>query len=510
VRGGNRDWQDNYRRHQVLGSFSHFKDGWLGSHQFKGGGEVFLTNETEIWRRSYAGDVLHITRGGQPAEVYLFGTPSQSESGLWTYSAYANDSWRPHRRITLNLGARLDRYLVFLPEQVHPAGRFNPSLQTFAAVDEVIAWNVLVPRAGVTYDLAGDGRTVTKVSYGRYALAPGNVVGFNANPNSNQWWRRYAWTDANGSGLWEAGEEGRLLGSRGGVAVESLDPALELPRVTEAAAWIERELPAGIGLRTGVVWRDASNYFMRVSVNRPFGAFSVPVSIADPGPDGLVGTADDGSPIPGRDLARTVAVLAPVSEVRNVAGAGSRHWTWEIEAHRRHGGRWSLMAGFAHVWNGDQANAYGGQVVRQNPYPVTPNDQINAGSDGRYDFRTWTAKVHGTFDAPWGVRVAPRLRHQSGQPFGRTFVTRLEYGTVRVLAEPMGTRRMDNVTLLDVRFEKGFRLPEGRRFAAFVDVFNLFNANPEQNVNWSSGNTFLQPLAIVPPRILRLGTRLDW
>ena len=109
-----------------------------------------------------------------------------------------------------------------------------------------------------------------------------------------------------------------------------------------------------------------------------------------------------------------------------------------------------------------------------------------------------------------GLRFAPLLRHQSGQPFGRTFTTRLRYGTVRVLAEPMGTRRMDNVTLLDVRVEKGFRLPGGRRVAAFVDVFNLLNANPEQNINWSSGSAFLQPLAIVPPRIARLGARLDW
>jgi len=510
VRGGNRDWQDNYRRHQVLGSFSHSKDGWLGSHQFKGGGEVFLTNETEIWRQGYPGDVLHVLRGGDPSEVYLFQAPSESESGLWTYSAYVHDSWRPHPRVTLNLGARFDRYRVSLPEQVHPAGRFNPEPRTFAAVDEVIAWNVVAPRLGATYDLAGDGRTIAKVSYGRYTLAPGNVVGFNANPNSNQWWRSYSWTDVNGSGLWEPGEQGRALASRGGVAIESLDPSLELPTVTEAAGWIERELPAGIGLRTGIIWRSGSQYFMRVNANRPFSAFSLPVSIADPGADGRVGTADDGSPIRGLDLPRSIATPTPVNVVTNVAGAESRHWTWELTAQRRYHGRWSLMAGFAHVWNGDQANSYFGQIVRQNPYPVSPNDLINAGPDGRYDFRTWTAKLHGTFDGPWGVRVAPLLRHQSGQPFGRTFATTLQYGNVRVLAEPMGTRRMDNATLLDVRVEKGFRLPGGRRVAGFVDVFNLFNANPEQNINWSSGSAFLQPLAIVPPRIVRLGARLDW
>ena len=142
VAGGNRDWQENFRRNQVLGSLSYFKDGWSGSHHFKVGGEIFRTTATEIWRRAYPGDVLHVLRNGTPIEVYLFQTPSRSESGLWTYSAYANDSWRVNNRLTLNLGLRFDRYRVFLPEQAHPAGRFNPTSQTFPAVDNLIDWNV--------------------------------------------------------------------------------------------------------------------------------------------------------------------------------------------------------------------------------------------------------------------------------------------------------------------------------------------------------------------------------
>ncbi len=62
-------------------------------------------------------------------------------------------------------------------------------------------------------------------------------------------------------------------------------------------------------------------------------------------------------------------------------------------ATRRFSGRWSLVAGFAHTWSRDQASAYSGQPVRQNTYPLTPNDLINAGEDGRYDFRIWSAKV---------------------------------------------------------------------------------------------------------------------
>jgi hypothetical protein len=183
-----------------------------------------------------------------------------------------------------------------------------------------------------------------------------------------------------------------------------------------------------------------------------------------------------------------------------------------VTASRRLSHHWSLLAAFDHVWNQDQTNAYFGQSLRQNPYPLTPNDLLNAGPDGRYEFRTWSAKISGTYEGPWGVRLTPYLRHQAGQPFGRTFTTMLNYGNVRILAEPIGTRRMANVTIADVRIEKEIRLSGHRRIGGFIDVSNLFNANPEQTTSWSSSgsDTFLRPLSIIPPRIARLGMKFDW
>jgi hypothetical protein len=505
VAGGNRDWQQNLRRNQVLGSISYFKDGRAGSHHLKIGGEAFRSTVTEIWRRAYPGDVLHVLRNGTPLEVYVFQAPSRSETGLWTYAGHANDSWRVNNRLTLNLGLRFDRYRVFLPEQAHP-----PTLQTFPAVDNLIDWNVFAPRIGLIHDFAGDGKTVVKLSYAQYWLPPGTGLDFNANPNSSQWWRRYTWSDPDGSGVWEPGEEGDLQGSRGGVAVERADPRLELPFVREVAAWIEREVLASIGVRTGLVWRSERQHSMPQNENLPFDAFTVPLAIADPGPDGQTGTPDDGPAIQGFELTPERVGLRPVNVVRNVPDADSHYWTWEITATRRFTRRWSLVSGFAHTWSRDQAGGYFGQSVRQHTYPLTPNDLINAGSDGRYEFRLWSAKVHGTYEGPWDVAITPLLRHQSGQPFGRTFVTPSNYGSVRVLAEPIGTRRMDNITILDVRVEKAFRLGGHRRLAGFVDVFNLLNANAEQNTIWSSGASFLRPLNIVPPRVARVGVKLEW
>lgn len=514
VEGRSRDWTQALRRSQLQATSSYFRDGRSGSHHFKLGGELLRTTESVAWNEGYSDDALHLLQNGRPLEVYLFETPSESVSGLWVASAWAGDSWRPHARLTLNLGLRFDRYQIFLPEQSHQAGRFTPEALAFDEVDNLIAWNVVAPRFGATVDLSGDGKTVAKLSVGRYWLAPGTVVGSNANPNATEWWRRYSWVDRNQNGRWDEGEEvGLPIESRGGAALESVDPALRLPRVNEVAAWIERDLPAHVALRTGVVWREMRQPYMRQNPNRPFDAFTIPVTLRDPGPDGRVGTADDGAAIQAYNLDPSRLDLPLAFVVGNVPNASSDHVTWELTAARRFSGRWSMMTGFSYTWSGDQASGYSGQRVRSNVYPATPNDLINAEPDGRHRFETWTFKVHGTVEGPWGVRISPLLRHQSGQPYGRTFQTApnaLNYDRIRVPAEPIGTRRMDHVTILDVRVEKGFRLPPAQRVAAFLDVYNLLNANPEQNISWLSGPTFLRPLSIVPPRIARIGVKVEW
>jgi hypothetical protein len=508
VSGGSRDWHFDGRRDQAFGTLSYFRDGRGGSHHVKAGGELVRWLARESWLSGYPGDVLHVLRTGRPTGVFLFDTPTRSESGVWSMSAYVSDSWKMGRRLTVNLGLRFDRYRVFLPAQEH-----GPTATRFAAVRNLIDWNTFGPRVNAVYDLTSDGKTLVKLAFARYHVAPNANVGFSANPNPPQWWSQYGWTDANGSGLWERGEEGPRRQQRGGTAVESLDPALRLPVLNEVAGWLERELPAGVGLRTGFVWRGGYRHFARQNVLQPFDAFTLPVRLDDPGPDGIEGTADDGPGIGAYDLSPQFETFTSANVVRNVARSDTEYLTWEVTATRRFLGRWSLTAGLAHTWNADQAQGYSGQAVRTNSYPLTPNDLINTASGGRHEFTMWTARAHGTYEAPWSIRVTPLLRHQSGQPFGRTFSTdrtQIRYATVTVLAEPVGTRRTDNITLVDLRVEKSFRLGQNRRLAPFVDVLNCFNANPDLSVIWSSGPSFLRPTSIMPPRVARIGATLGW
>ena len=93
------------------------------------------------------------------------------------------------------------------------------------------------------------------------------------------------------------------------------------------------------------------------------------------------------------------------------------------------------------------------------------------------------------------------LRHQGGQNFGRTFSATLNYGSVRIAAEPLDTRRQDDITVVDFRAGEGDPRLDGLQLGPFLDLYNVFNANPVQNMTWSSGSSFLRPTNIVPPRV---------
>jgi hypothetical protein len=80
---------------------------------------------------------------------------------------------------------------------------------------------------------------------------------------------------------------------------------------------------------------------------------------------------------------------------------------------------------------------------------------------------------------------------------------------VRFIAEPLGSRRQDAIVIADLRVEKTHRFGV-RDISLFFDLYNMFNENPAQNVQSSSGTAFLRPLSIVPPRLARLGVKLNF
>ncbi len=534
AQGGGINFQRDRHRAQVLTSLTYFQDGWGGDHSFKVGGEFFRELE-----RAHAGgltrnpggrnmdpdsllfmDVLHILQNGAPAEVQLYEAPSLSDGRLWTYSGYASDAWAVNEHLSLTPGVRFDRYRSYLPAQEHNPGRIHcfsdeclAGGMQFPARD-VTTWNLWAPRLGGTYDLAGDGKTVLKANYGVYWWNPGAVLARSVNANSDVWFERREWADPNGNGNWDLGEEGRLNSFLGGTAGTTLDPNLEDTRTREMAFWVERELIPNVGIRGGYVYRKIDQLYQRGQGLRPFEAYNVPIQIQDPGPDGRTGTGDDGRLLDGFNLDPAVRALGLLNETRNVPGEPEFH-TFEIRGTKRMADNWSLIGGFSYRLSRDHDDRYFGNRVRDGAEGglENPNECINTGdADCRFHFTTWNVKLNGTWNAPGNWIISPNLRHQAGQPYGRIFRPRLNYGRQRILAEPMDTNRQDNITVFDLRTEKAFDvgLNRGGRLIGFFDIYNIGNANPAEQINANSSSSYLRPVRIVSPRIARVGMKFEW
>ena len=174
---------------------------------------------------------------------------------------------------------------------------------------------------------------------------------------------------------------------------------------------------------------------------------------------------------------------------------------------RRLANRWAAQVGGSYTW----ANDFPGTPVNPNGYPNTPN--------GTFDEPTtrWDFKLSGTYEAPYGIRVSPLVRHQAGANFARQFVVgaglataanAIFSGTVNV--EPLNSRRHDNITVLDVRADRGFNLTGTMRVRLFVDLFNITNSNSAETRTITSGTAFLRPTAVLAPRTARIGARFQF
>src|ERR1019366_2061566 len=111
------------------------------------------------------------------------------------------DTWRLTRRLTLNVGLRIDSIHAFNPPQSKPAGDYGPPWSatapfvgvapSFGTVDAG-SWTSPAPRAGLAWGMFGDGKTLLKLSYGLYHYTPGDDYAVTFNQNAAQF-STYVW-----------------------------------------------------------------------------------------------------------------------------------------------------------------------------------------------------------------------------------------------------------------------------------------------------------------------------
>jgi hypothetical protein len=494
--GGSASFERLIDRPQVNGSVSFMKAGWAGGHTFKVGGE-YMNDRVDAPFFGYRNDCncVSVLNNGMPAQVQVFLGANVAKSQVRTAAGYVDDTWRLNRAITLAIGMRFDRYEQVLPEQTGPTG------QAFAAIDPVLIFNNWGPRVGINVDLTGRGRTLLKVHYGNFWIYPPPIFVAGFNPNASGWSQTYRWTsDANGNGRWDRGEEGALTSVSGGSGATRLDPAIANAYVAQASAFVEHELMPDFGVRTGVVLNARRQSQSTIDLTRPLAAYTAPVQIFDPGPDGRLNNADDGSVLTAYQLDPQSVIASPVNFTTNPAHSDSEYYTWELTAAKRLRTAWSLLASVTHTWSREAALGAGNDF--------TPNALINAtGFQDR--FRTWQAKVNGTIQLPVDILLVPVVRHQSGTPYARTLVAMLNFGNAVIKTEPVAANRTANITLVDLRTQKTFRVSRVAITGLF-DLYNVFNSNADQMLTTASGAAWRRPTVITGPRVARIGARVEW
>jgi hypothetical protein len=104
------------------------------------------------------------------------------------------------------------------------------------------------------------------------------------------------------------------------------------------------------------------------------------------------------------------------------------------------------------------------------------------------------------------VSVSGNLHYYSGDPFARTVQFRggETIPSIVLNVEPIGTRRLPNITNLTLRVEKSFRLTGAQKVAVRLNMYNALNKNTATEVRSRSGDEFLRPQAIMPPRLFEL------
>ena len=522
--GAHQESQTDRDRKQTTGAATYFLDTKYGSHTFKFGGELYKETQWSGRAQNVGGLIEHIYTNGVASQL-VFGVPTAtcvcgryaSDNGqllvvnkLGTQDAFINDTWAKGR-VTMNLGLRWDRYKGSMPEQSQPAfanGPVSVAALTFPARD-FYTWNNLGPRIGLTYDLAGDGKTVLKASYGLFWHNPGPNVSADANPNQNNKSVTYTWTDRNGDKHYQAGEESANPTATTLAGTIQLDPNITSPYSHDVALYLERQVHDSIGARVGFVYKSEDDLIAQYNPGRPISAYTVPYTIVDTGVDGIANTADDRTiNLLGVPNTADVNTRFPLTNVTQNTPRFSRYKTMEASMNKRLSNRWAAQVGGSYTWAHDFPGAY----------PNSPNGGPGTGATAfDEDSTRWDFKLSGTYEAPLGIRVSPLVRHQAGANFARQFSVgaasataagAIFSGTINV--EPLNSNRHDIITVLDVRADRGFNLSRGMRVRLFVDLFNITNSNSAETRTITTGTAYLRPTAVLAPRTARIGARFQF
>lgn len=506
-------WDDVSRRPkaQLTANATYFVDEWIGQHEFKTG--LDLVNGWYRTTDTFFEDPITGLRGtirlrnGVP-DHFRHEENYDRKNIIQTIGTYIQDSWRPTKRLALNIGIRYDYQQGIVPKQgedrnpiVYEGVTYDPRVtKSF----KPIVWNTLSPRLGLVYDLTGDGKTLLKASFGRYfQILQGQYFGRDLNPNSAITWRVRLNPDGTAKG-------GPYMFSS--ATISELDPNLKTPYLDELTVGIDREIIKDMKLSLRYIKKWDRNIMDKIDRNAlDMDALRngewvwtnfTPYTTTDPFNGQRVtfyGVKDTSIP--------------SSIYITNPPGAKRDYDALEVTITKRYSHRWQLFASYVYAHaRGDRPLTRGLSSFFQDP-----NSLINAfGRQVRV--RPHQFKLQCGVNGPWGINFSGYITWEAGRPYTREIRSNdlglsLSQGNITIYAEEKGSNPYPAQFLLDLRLEKYFSLGKFGKLAFMLDGFNLLNSNTTtewETISSRSSITFKETVDILDPRILRIGVKLEF
>jgi hypothetical protein len=491
-----------------------------GSHEFKIGFEYEYAYMNKDWWKQdpinwfYFNGDPHRYVDSNPIFGYLTAYITGPNKGdnitkdnIWRFGAYAQDSFRIGRRLSLNIGLRYDESHAFKPRQMKKGitaqlplespGLLNMLLPDLFSENDIvveplkdlIVWKDISPRIGVTYDLFGNGKTALKASFSRYTefLQVAWTQQSNPFPVQNA---QINWYDNNANGkldlppiddytvLHKPIVEPDVQDYRKKIASN-----MKSPYTDEFIIGIEREVYENVRIGLDYTYKYIKRVVEDVDINNPLdGDMWIPYTVKDPGWDRKLGTGDD------KDL--TVYWLnsgtMPYYQLQNIPQARRKYQGLCLTLDKRMSNNWGMGASvlYSRIYGN-----YSGLLNSTSGYSSAynnPNGLVNT-DKSRLDYdKPWAIKIYGSGRLPWDFYVSGFFTHFSGNPYYREVIvyfpstidgfTPYYTNSGRVWAEVSGTHRQEAADNLDMKIERAFDLRKiGLRgiLKAGVDIFNV-------------------------------------
>jgi carboxypeptidase family protein len=506
-------------------SGSWYKGNLAGSHNFQFGYEWGKANSNYINKVSQGINAVYNSVGPQgtlpfttPSLVIAFNTPTNQKNYFQDMSFYVQDTWNM-RRLTFNLGVRFDRFRTYFPQQTTDPNLLFPTLfaaGTFPASGDLVNWNTVSPRIGVSFDPTGKGTSVLRFGFGVYHALQGTALSEFANPNGGQS-LTFPWApfspgctacDANNDLIpqdseWLPPGQTPLPVSQAGFL--PTDRHAKRPYSIEISGGYEKQLLRDL--------RIGATYYYRTKRNL-LGAINKALLPTDYAPI----TTLNGQPIVNGLTGQPLTLFSPSHnafdfEVTNIPKLDDNAYHGvEFTAVKRLSNKWQLLSGFTiQRQKGSFGNGFADFAFSDNFND--PNNDINRKNNYLNSDSTYIFKLDSSYELPWKIGTSANFQHYTGFPIRptETFTgPELNQTSVTIGAAPAGALRYPTVNQLNLRLSREFTFNERWHLTPTVDFFNVTNAQTIIGEVTTVGNSFRLPFLAINPFVTRFALRLTF